>query len=221
MVNKEVLDNVIQFVNNSPDYSFKKFLGENNLLSGYNERGNDFWVRCPFHLDENASCSFNDTTHGFHCFSCGRSGNYIKFVSMYKSEKLGNTTNFYAEAEKILKSDPSMQALIGNNTIYQKESEIDSYEKLPHLDVAKTDAYDLYVPDSFVGLSKLMIAKKCSLQEIKKMISLMQHDVPVQEIYKEVFEKSVSSRAEVSSAFSSMESLQKPTLDLDELLSDD
>jgi len=231
MVNKEALDGVIQFVNNSPDYSFRKFLGENNLLSGYKERGNDFWVCCPFHLDENASCSFNDITHGFHCFSCGRSGNYIKFVSMYKSEKLGNKTNFYSEAESLLRGDPVMQAALGIRTIYKQEPDIRSYIKLPHLKVAGTSDYDLYLPNTYVGLSTLMINRGCTLQEIKKMIFLMQHDLPIVEIYREIFgSDSISvKRANAVSVFSETSSSDTgsgngvphtaKSFDLDEILS--
>lgn len=186
-VDKQTLDKVVKYVNESPKYTFKGLLTEYNLLSGYTERGSDFLVRCPFHLDDSPSCSFNDTKHGFHCFSCGRSGNYVNFLASYKNEKLGKNTNFYSEAEQLLKDDPEMQAALDIHTVYRQEDSFNPNRIRPHLKMVKHQDEDVYMPQTYLGLSNLMLERKCSYQDVKKMIMLMQQDLSVSDIYDEIF----------------------------------
>jgi DNA primase len=39
-----------------------------------------YMARCPFHDDKNPSMGVTDSKGLYHCFSCGASGDVIKFV---------------------------------------------------------------------------------------------------------------------------------------------
>ena len=56
--------------------------------------GNSLMLRCPFHNDKNPSMGVRKDKGFYHCFSCGASGNVIKFVE----EHCGVDTNAAVEA---------------------------------------------------------------------------------------------------------------------------
>ena len=49
------------------------------------KRGNRWWGCCPFHNEKTPSFAINEYEQFFHCFSCGASGDVIKFVEKFES----------------------------------------------------------------------------------------------------------------------------------------
>ena len=64
------------------------------------QRGSDWWGRCPLHVDNTPSFSITPSKNSYYCFSCGRSGGIIGYLMDYehlrfddavdKAAKLGN-----------------------------------------------------------------------------------------------------------------------------------
>ncbi|WP_051599925.1 DNA primase [Mycoplasma elephantis] len=57
-------------------------IGENISLQ---KRGSNYIGLCPFHDDKNPSLSISQEKQIFKCFSCGTSGNVIKFIELYNN----------------------------------------------------------------------------------------------------------------------------------------
>lgn len=65
------------------------------------QRGGNFWGKCPFHHEKTASFSVNSTGQFFYCFGCHKSGDVITFVSEIESLDFNDAVKFLAERAKI------------------------------------------------------------------------------------------------------------------------
>ena len=65
------------------------------------QRGGNFWGKCPFHHEKTASFSVNSTGQFFYCFGCHKSGDVITFVSEIESIDFNDAVKFLAERAKI------------------------------------------------------------------------------------------------------------------------
>lgn len=183
-VNKELCKEIVQYINFSNDYTFKKFADELGLKS--DDRGNgDVFYECPFHEDISPSLSANDEKHIFQCFSCGRKGNYLKLLLLYDLDILGIHTNFYHKIDSILKNDPIMQAHFNTNTIF--------IEGIRVLDIRKDRKrirFDSeFTPSNHLELADFIIKNKMGYDKIKLMILLMQSGLTPIECLNEITEK--------------------------------
>ena len=52
---------------------------------GLEQRGTNYWGRCPFHHEKTASFCVNSGEQFYHCFGCGVSGDVIKFIQEIES----------------------------------------------------------------------------------------------------------------------------------------
>lgn len=206
-VNKDTAAKVIEYVNKTVDtwnkqgertklsvtmnkngrYSFYAFASENNLLEGSNERLHDIAIACPFHDDDAPSCYINDEIHKYHCFSCDRGGNIVNFMVEYDRLVLGLSTTYYQKVNELLINDKEMQAEIGFDTIYVNDDQFSLEDGLKRFTpILRADN----IPKSYPEMASLMIKKKCSINEIKYFILLMQSGEAVIDIYREIFEGS-------------------------------
>ena len=67
----------------------------NGKLADIKETADDITVSCPFHsdgLEEHGSCFIRKKDGIFHCFGCGKKGNFLKFVA-----KCFNSNDDYAK----------------------------------------------------------------------------------------------------------------------------
>jgi DNA primase len=84
---------------------------------------------CPFHEDKTPSFSVNDSKGFYHCFSCGASGDIIKFVQEYHKKTFVEAIEYLADANNI-------------SVEYTKYSgSQNDYEKVKK---EKNDLYDVY-----------------------------------------------------------------------------
>lgn len=65
------------------------------------QRGSNFWGRCPFHHEKTASFSVNSNEQFFYCFGCHKSGDVITFVKEIESLDFADAIKFLAERAKI------------------------------------------------------------------------------------------------------------------------
>lgn len=61
------------------------------------QRGTNFWGRCPFHHEKTASFSVNPINQFFYCFGCHKSGDVISFVMGIESLDFTDAVKFLAD----------------------------------------------------------------------------------------------------------------------------
>ena len=65
------------------------------------QRGGNFWGKCPFHHEKTASFSVNSRGQFYYCFGCHKSGDVINFVMEIESLDFGDAVKLLAERAKI------------------------------------------------------------------------------------------------------------------------
>ena len=65
------------------------------------QRGTNFWGKCPFHHEKTASFSVNSSGQFFYCFGCHKSGDVISFIMEIESLDFSDAVRFLAERAKI------------------------------------------------------------------------------------------------------------------------
>ncbi|MBO7345212.1 MAG: DNA primase [Clostridia bacterium] len=65
------------------------------------QRGSNFWGKCPFHHEKTASFSVNSGDQFFYCFGCHKSGDVITFVKEIESLDFGDAVKLLAERAKM------------------------------------------------------------------------------------------------------------------------
>ena len=65
------------------------------------QRGGNFWGKCPFHHEKTASFSVNPRGQFFYCFGCHKSGDVISFIMDIESLDFNDAVKLLAERAKI------------------------------------------------------------------------------------------------------------------------
>ncbi len=65
------------------------------------QRGGNYWGRCPFHHEKTASFSVNPNGQFFYCFGCHKSGDVISFIMEIESLDFNDAVKYLAERAKI------------------------------------------------------------------------------------------------------------------------
>ncbi len=65
------------------------------------QRGANFWGKCPFHHEKTASFSINSRGQFYYCFGCHKSGDVISFIMEIESLDFNDAVKFLAERAKI------------------------------------------------------------------------------------------------------------------------
>ncbi|MBQ0099106.1 MAG: DNA primase, partial [Firmicutes bacterium] len=65
------------------------------------QKGTNFWGRCPFHHEKTASFCVNYNDQFFYCFGCHKSGDVITFIKEIESLDFADAVKFLAERAKI------------------------------------------------------------------------------------------------------------------------
>lgn len=64
-------------------------------------RGGNYWGRCPFHHEKTASFAVNPSGQFFYCFGCHKSGDVINFIMEMESLDFNDAVKFLAERVKM------------------------------------------------------------------------------------------------------------------------
>lgn len=118
-VNKEAFDTCVRYLQESPDYSILEFMKQNNILKDMDDSGSNTKVSCPFHFEKTPSLIIKDDTKVFKCFSCNRSGGYLKFVKFVNELVLGNEIGIASILNNLLVTDAKMRMQTGFNSIFK------------------------------------------------------------------------------------------------------
>ena len=65
------------------------------------QKGTNYWGRCPFHHEKTASFSVNSGGQFFYCFGCHKSGDVISFIMEIESLDFNDAVKFLAERVKM------------------------------------------------------------------------------------------------------------------------
>ena len=65
------------------------------------QRGGNFWGKCPFHHEKTASFSVNARGQFFYCFGCHKSGDVITFIMGIESLEFNDAVKYLAERVKM------------------------------------------------------------------------------------------------------------------------
>ena len=65
------------------------------------QRGGNFWGKCPFHHEKTASFSVNAAGQFLYCFGCHKSGDVISFIMEIESLDFNDAVKYLAERAKI------------------------------------------------------------------------------------------------------------------------
>ena len=65
------------------------------------QRGGNFWGKCPFHHEKTASFSVNPRGQFYYCFGCHKSGDVISFIMEIESLDFNDAVRFLAERAKM------------------------------------------------------------------------------------------------------------------------
>ena len=68
---------------------------------GLQQKGGNYWGRCPFHHEKTASFSVNPNGQFFYCFGCHKSGDVISFIMEIESLDFNDAVKFLAERVKM------------------------------------------------------------------------------------------------------------------------
>lgn len=194
-LNSGVVSNIGAEADERARYSFRRFLLDNKLLHGdYLERGDDLVIECPFHRDDSPSCSVNERKYVYNCFSCGNHGNLVSLITDYKAAFENSHLNYYQTLNDILSKDRVMTAELGFDTIFISNKvtftsvNVNSSEILEQLRPFKFKLpKGTVLPRSYSELADILIKRNASIKQIKLFITLIQDNVEVENIYKEIF----------------------------------
>ncbi len=65
------------------------------------QRGNNFWGKCPFHHEKTASFTVNGIEQFYYCFGCHKSGDVISFIMELESLDFSDAVKYLAERVKM------------------------------------------------------------------------------------------------------------------------
>ena len=65
------------------------------------QRGGNFWGRCPFHHEKTASFCVNASGQFYYCFGCHKSGDVISFIMEMESLDFSDAVKFLADKVKM------------------------------------------------------------------------------------------------------------------------
>ena len=176
---------VAEYITNSAKYTLETFLKEKHLMDDANVQGDNILITCPWHIDYSPSMSVNLIKNMYKCFSCGDNGGYFKFILTYKKVVQGTVMNYYKLLEEFLKDDQDMQLAVGFATIYKSDNLTSILEVQRRQFKASAVSY---MPENYIELANILKKDKTkSVTDYIFMISLMQKDIAVKDIYNAIY----------------------------------
>ena len=151
------------------------------------QRGSNFWGRCPFHHEKTASFCVNGVDNFYYCFGCHKSGDVISFIMETESLDFGDAVKFLAnragmelpemsensESIKKLKEKKEKLLSILKDTAHFYVNNLKDDRALPHLeylvgrgvDGATLRKFGIGVSLDFEGLPKYLQEKGYTMQD--------------------------------------------------------
>lgn len=107
------------------------------------KKGKDYFGKCPLHMDKTPSFSITPGKNSFYCFSCGRGGGIIQYLSEYEN------MNFDAALEKASRlANVDLKSMCQSPTVkYNKRirrQRVELQEKLEEHQILDKQIYEQY-----------------------------------------------------------------------------
>lgn len=166
-------------------YSFAHFCKENGLYHDSDVRRiAEMVISCPFHEDESPSLSINEDKRIWHCFSCDCGGSYLDFLIEYDRKVLGSDVSFYQKVNEILSDDILLQSKLGFSTIVKRQSLFTEFKPVRKNCFKVTRES---TPGTWLELGTLLVKRKCTREQVRLAVLLMQSGLDVKFVYKQIF----------------------------------
>lgn len=121
-------------------YSWELILRDAGITE-VSDKGDQYEISCILHEDKRPSLRLNKVTGVYHCFSCGASGTYTKFLW----ELSGRSMPYMVFCDQILRSRPEVQAECGFTTLFDSEKTLaPEFEKRRRF--VKTESPERVIP---------------------------------------------------------------------------
>ena len=176
-----------------------------DIVSNYitlTKKGKNYFGTCPFHPDNDPSFCVSEQKQIYTCFSCKASGNVFQFVMNYENVSFREAIKMVADNEGIpLDINVSHESFVNKNSslyeIYEiackfYQNNINTVAGEKALDYLKERGFDDNIIDEFmIGLSlkkndlltKLLVNKKFSYDDMLKSALIVQHNDMYNDIY--------------------------------------
>lgn len=186
---KTRLSKVLNYIrDNSDEYSIVNYCQSIGLLKDAKSNAENYFISCPFHEDYSPSMLIHKDGNKFHCFSCGRKGDYLDFVKSY-SELNGKKYTLISLCEKLLHDDIKMRATLEFSSLFKFNSR---NLTLDEVKLNKRPILKRYEEINYLNLANKVIKEQLSNEDKIFAISMIQAGLPPNEIYANLFDKSVS-----------------------------
>lgn len=170
-VDRERVALVEDFIDANPDeFSIIKYMEENHLFEGRLDKGDSINSKCPFHEDMNPSFFVSVSRNKYNCFSCGKQGGYVRFVTSCINEIDKMEMSYYDVLDEVLKKHIGMRNMLGFCTIFKSVHHLPSGYTRPIYNIRKEN-----IPYSYSELYNFMQERGyCSEPQIVYAILSMQ-----------------------------------------------
>lgn len=174
-------------------YTFDAFFRQHSLYHGNEKRlgSGEVFICCPFHPEKTPSLAVNERKRVWNCLGCGKGGRYIDFLVEYANCVEGSGCTWHQKINELVAGDPALQNKLRAATIYRKKHvSAREFKKVQR----KRFKYRQERPKTFLELATLMKKQKCTVEQIKFAILLMQADLDVDTVFSQVFGDSGSGK---------------------------
>lgn len=192
-IDKKIVDDCMEFIRNSPEYSTIKILEDRNYFKDATSKREGEWtVSCPFHSDSKPSLGIRESDGAWNCFGCHRNGYALDLLYKIHNEIDGIKVGFYTFLNGLLSRDPIMRATVGSATIFVKES--NSLIMKP-MERRRFTPNNEQIISTYLQLSKKLKSRKKSIEEFKLAILYMENGLNPQEIWDKLSGETIVRRA--------------------------
>lgn len=186
---KARLSKVLNYIKtNTDEYSIVDYCQSIGLLKDAKSNAENYFISCPFHEDYSPSMLIHKDGSKFHCFSCGRKGDYLDFVKSY-SELNGKKYTLISLCEKLLHDDIKMRTTLEFSSLFRFTNR---NLTLDEVKVNKKPKLEKYEKINYLNLANKIIDKQLSAEDRIFAISMIQAGLPPNEIYANLFDRNAS-----------------------------
>lgn len=191
---------VANYVNSHGDII--EFLKKRGLLKNEpKDNGTELGIMCPFHEDADPSLNIRKSDGVFNCLSCKVHGRYLDMYRQVHEQFDGIKLSWYPMLESFLKSDSSLRARLGFNSIFIQDRDVD-LETFVNENLVKRKIVKDYAPDTPLEYAnKLIDTYGYDFKRIMTSVSSIESGMDIKDIYSVIFGVEVKHDEENNKSF--------------------
>ena len=180
---------VIKYIkDDTEDYSLVKYCESEGILAGAKVHAENYFVECPFHDDYSPSMAIHKDGKKYHCFSCGRKGDYLDFLKEYSALK-GKRYSMVSLCENLLKNDIKLRMTLEFSSMFIYK---DRGLTLAEAEIPKRLKPKRYDKINYINLVNKINKENLDVNTKVYVASMIQAKMPPNEIYASIFDAKVS-----------------------------